>query len=204
MGTRHLIMVVHENKTKIAQYGQWDGYPEGQGVTVLNFVRRKKKLDKFKEALKKVRFSTEADEKKVETFLESIGCKDGWMNMNQSAKYHDRFPYLSRDIGANILDLVLNSPDEEIVLRDSTDFAADSLFCEWAYVIDLDKNQLEVYSGFNKTAVGPEERFATLKKEEGSEFDVIRFLKKFDLNELPTKRKFISELKKKEKEVSYV
>jgi hypothetical protein len=203
MGTRHLIMVVHEEKTKIAQYGQWDGYPEGQGVTVLNFAR-KMKLTKFKEALKKVRFSTEADEKKVDKFLKSIGCKDGWMNMNQAEKYHKAFPYLSRDIGADILNLVMNSKDEEIVLTDSTSFAADSLFCEWAYVIDLDKNQLEVYSGFNQSPVGPEERFATLKADEGSGYDVIRFLKKFDLDELPTKRKFISELKKREKEVSNV
>lgn len=203
MGTRHLIMVVHEEKTKIAQYGQWDGYPEGQGVTVLNFAR-KLKLDKFKEALKKVRFSTEADEKKKDKFLKSIGSKDGWMTMDQAEKYHKAYPYNSRDIGAGILDLVLNSKDEEIVLVDSTSFAADSLFCEWAYVIDLDKNQLEVYSGFNKSAVGPEERFATLKTEAGSDYNVIRFLKKFDLNELPTKRKFISTLKKREKEVCNV
>jgi hypothetical protein len=31
-----------------------------------------------------------------------------------------------------------------------TDFAADSLFCEWAYVVDLDAQQLEAYKGFQK------------------------------------------------------
>jgi len=203
MGTRHLIMVVHEEKTKIAQYGQWDGYPEGQGVTVLNFAR-KMKLDKFKEALKKVRFATKADDKKKDAFLKSIGCKGGWMDMDQAAKYHDAFPYASRDIGAGILDLVMNSTDKEIVLTDSTSFAGESLFCEWAYVIDLDKNQLEVYSGFNKSPVGPEERFANAETDKDSEYGVIRFLKKYELDKLPTKRKFISELTKREKEVSCV
>ena len=203
MGTRHLIMVVHEEKTKIAQYGQWDGYPEGQGVTVLNFAR-KMKLDKFKEALKKVRFATKADDKKKDAFLKSIGCKGGWMNMDQAAKYYDAFPYASRDIGAGILDLVMNSTDKEIVLTDSTSFAGESLFCEWAYVIDLDKNQLEVYSGFNKSPVGPEERFANAETDKDSEYGVIRFLKKYELDKLPTKRKFISELTKREKEVSCV
>jgi hypothetical protein len=41
MGTRHLTMVVSNNETKVAQYGQWDGYPEGQGVTILTFLRSK-------------------------------------------------------------------------------------------------------------------------------------------------------------------
>lgn len=201
MGTRHLIMVVHGGETKIAQYGQWDGYPEGQGVTVLNFVRKKAKLAKFKEALKKVRFSTEADEKKKTKFLESIGCKNGWMDMDQADKYHKKYPYNSRDIGAEILELVTNSKDKEIVLVDSTDFAGDSLFCEWAYVIDLDKNQLEAYSGFNKEPLDADERFANIAKDGESEYHGIRCLKKFDLDKLPTKRKFISELKRIEKEV---
>jgi hypothetical protein len=46
MGTRNLTRVICDGKTKVAQYGQWDGYPEGQGKTVLNFLRgyRKWKL----------------------------------------------------------------------------------------------------------------------------------------------------------------
>lgn len=32
---------------------------------------------------------------------------------------------------------------------DSSDFLADSLFCEWAYIINLDTKMLEFYQGFN-------------------------------------------------------
>jgi hypothetical protein len=38
MGTRHLIKVIYNKETKVAQYGQWDGYPDGQGLTILNFL----------------------------------------------------------------------------------------------------------------------------------------------------------------------
>jgi len=193
-------MVIHKEETKIAQYGQWDGYPEGQGVRILNFVRKKKNLEKLRAKLENVRFSTKKDEKEVDRFLKSIGSKDGWMTGDQAEKYHKQYPYASRDIGGEILEMVANSKDEEIVLTDSTSFAADSLFCEWAYVVDLDKNLLECYSGFNKEPLGDDERFKSIT-EDGSKYAPIRCLKKYDLNALPTKRKFISELKKKEKEV---
>ena len=33
---------------------------------------------------------------------------------------------------------------------DSRSFMKDSLFCEWAYVINLTTNKLEIYRGFQK------------------------------------------------------
>ena len=40
MGTRNLTMVISNGKTKVAQYGQWDGYPDGQGMTALSTLKR--------------------------------------------------------------------------------------------------------------------------------------------------------------------
>ena len=121
--------------------------------------------------------------------------------MNQADKYHEAYPYHSRDVGAEILNLVANSKDEEIVLVDSTSFAGNGVFCEWAYVIDLDKNQLEVYTGFNTEPLAEDERFANLTSENSGGYTGVRCIKKYDLDLLPTKRKFVSELKKIEKEV---
>lgn len=202
MGTRNLTMVVHEKQTKIAQYGQWDGYPDGNGVKVLTFLR-KAKLDKFREKLKNVRFRTAEDDKEIQSFMESIGCKDGWMNTEQADKYHKAYPYLSRDIGTDILDLVYNSNGNEIMVGDSTDFAADSLFCEWAYLIDLDKNVLECYMGFNTRPLGKPQRFSTLKIRDDyapsvGQYYPIRCIKKYPLDKLPTKRQFLKDLKQKD------
>lgn len=38
--------------------------------------------------------------------------------------------------------------------KNYTEFLKDSLFCEWAYIINLDTNCLEIYRGFNKDANG--------------------------------------------------
>jgi hypothetical protein len=200
MGTRHLTMVVSGGKTRIAQYGQWDGYPSGQGYTVLDFLRKRKgNFKKFKQKLENCRFLNDEDEKKKEKFMKSIGSKDGWMNEDQAEKYHKEYPYMSRDNGAEILNMVLKSKGE-VLLRDSTDFAADSLFCEWAYVIDLDKNVLECYGGFNETNEPTSDRFKSLKPESDSKYGVITLTKVYDLDKLPTKRQFVKEIEKEEVE----
>ena len=56
MGTRSLIAVKSNEKYKIAQYSQWDGYPDGQGKTVLEFLRsivKKGRVIEFKNQLDK-------------------------------------------------------------------------------------------------------------------------------------------------------
>lgn len=40
MGTRSLTCVVLDDQFKIAQYGQFDGYPSGQGKTALEIMRK--------------------------------------------------------------------------------------------------------------------------------------------------------------------
>ena len=57
MGTRNLTMVIDRaGKLKVAQYGQWDGYPSGQGATILAFAKDKEKMAKLEKRLSSVRF----------------------------------------------------------------------------------------------------------------------------------------------------
>lgn len=193
MGTRNLTMVISGGKTKVAQYGQWDGYPEGQGLTALNFLRNND-LKRFQAQLEKVRFQTKADEKKLDAFMESIGSKDGWLTMEQAEKYKKEFPLLTRDNGAGILELI-NGLKKKTFIHDSSNFAADSLFCEWAYVIDFDKNTFEVYEGFNKMPLKKTERFANIEREKDSEYYPVRLVKKYKLDKLPTEKKFLKDFK---------
>ena len=53
-------------------------------------------------------------------------------------------PALSRDTGAKVLDIILESQTGTELL-DSRSFAEDTLFCEFAYVINLDDGKLYCY-----------------------------------------------------------
>lgn len=55
MGTRNLTMVIdRKGEIKVAQYGQWDGYPSGQGATILEFAKDKEKMSKLEKELEKM------------------------------------------------------------------------------------------------------------------------------------------------------
>ena len=148
MGTRHLIQVNYKGQTRIAQYGQWDGYPSGQGKTVLNFLKTRN-LEVFKKKLENVFWMTQEEVDKTYSNL-NIEADGGGLILSSDADRHGKlYPELCRDTGANILDLVLDNDKTGLV--NSEDFKEDTLFCEWYYLIDLDKNTLEVGNGASKT-----------------------------------------------------
>jgi len=198
MGTRHIIAVQSKGDYKIAQYGQWDGYPSGQGVSVLAFLKDEKKVQKLKKNLAKTRFLDE--KKKDKAFLAAYNKNaPEWSNQPDNRtpeQIHWFNTYMTRNLGAKILTSVANSKDKEILLRNELPFVADSLFCEWAYVIDFDAGTFEVYHGFQKSPPPKGDRFAGMKSEEnGSEYFPIALAKKYKLSKLPSKEKFLEDLK---------
>jgi hypothetical protein len=193
MGTRHLIAVIKDGQHKIAQYGQWDGYPDGQGVDVLAFTESLAGqhipgvAENFAAALDRCRYAKDDAE------LERIWADRAY-----------RETYLTRDLGSDILDNILSS-DGEIVLRDSYSFAADGLFCEWAYVIDLDARTLEVYKGFAKTDPPEGERFHGVPRDtraDGSvsEYGAVHLAKTYSFDALPSREQFLADLSPAEEE----
>jgi hypothetical protein len=140
MGTRNLTAVIKDGEYKVAQYGQWDGYPEGQGTTIYNFIQGEGNLVKLENNLANLRWATDADYKQVN---DAIGASDdGWITMEQGEQMKNLFPAFSRDTCAEILELVANA-EGELALSNSQDFLDDGM-CEWAYTINFDTNELEV------------------------------------------------------------
>jgi hypothetical protein len=149
MGTRSLIVVRVNNKVKVAQYCQWDGYPTGQGKDIAKFLRkvaRKEKLDLFK---KKVSSTKWVSDKYIESLYVHEGADGvgyGSYEAVNAANY--LYPEFSRDTGAGVLDLVYRHGVDK--LYNSYSFLKDSLFCEYAYDINLDKKTVSVYMGGKK------------------------------------------------------
>jgi hypothetical protein len=155
MGTRSLVGVIKDAEWKIAQYTQFDGYPGGVGSTVLQFLRDND-LEEFSKKLDLCFFGTE---QQIEKAYAPFTHGDGWMTMDQAAEFKkSKFGYLSRDTGPDILHLVMLAT-EKMMLSDSSNFAQQSLHCEWAYVIDMDRRVLECYTGFQKSPVPEGQRF---------------------------------------------
>ena len=180
MGTRHLTMVILDGKVKVAQYGQWDGYPEGQGKNVVNFILHGMKELEFKNNTRNSVFIT--DDELNKRWKEITQRTDGMANLEEADKFKAKYPQLYRDMGSGVLKFIQESRDT-VELQDKSKFAADSLFCEFAYVLDMDNNILEVYEGFNKRPLKEEERFYYLQKK-NMEYYPVKLLKKYPFNEL--------------------
>lgn len=209
-------MVISDVKTKVAQYGQWDGGPNAQGTTALEFLLECD-LKKFKEKIDSISFLTDAE------------CE----KLDEDRNWDTKYPWLSRDAGAQILNAIYHGKmlvhgieigsRKEISVNvskvvNSEDFAKDSLFCEWGYVIDLDKRTFEVYRGFNTRPLGKKQRFKYLEEPitrkvlteknknerltRENEYFPIRMVKSYSLDGLPTVADFLYNFADKEEKAT--
>ena len=192
MGTRNLTMVYFNGEYKIAQYGQWDGHINYTGVEILNFLK-KYNIEYFKEKLNNC---TLINKEKYNSLWREFGVdleKNSLVEIEKMEQFTVKYPSLSRDTGWAILEKIIESDaDNPVLLQKDVEFAVDSLFCEYAYVIDLDKNTCEIYTGFNQKRLAESDRFFFLQKESDNKYYPIKLLKSYSLAELPTKDELIA------------
>lgn len=161
MGTRNLTMVYSNGEYKVAQYGQWDGYPEGLGSQLLKYLKGIN-ISELRNTVNKCTYLIKEDFDEINDNINKA------RENNPKYSWQKFYPELSRDTGGDILNLILFK--NKTRLENSLFFAADSLFCEWGYVVDLDKNTFEVYQGFNKDSLSDDERFYFLEEESKKEW----------------------------------
>ena len=105
MGTRGLTVVKSKGKVKVAQYGQWDHYPSGQGKTIARFIQNEMDLNKFKTRVDKLQFATP---KQVDATWVDCGAAPGadFISFSIADDHAVIYPEFSRDTGAEILGLM--------------------------------------------------------------------------------------------------
>ena len=202
MGTRNLTVVFMDGEYRVAQYGQWDGYPEGQGLTCLRFLRDQMNEKDFRENLSHIKY---IDDRKLQRMWMDYGMDDdGSIPIKDADRFRATFPEFSRDTGAEILTMIQNNRITTNCLEDSLTFASESLFCEWAYVVDFDKRTFEVYKGFNKTPLDESDRFYFLRMYEdpdeysGGVYHGVKIVISFSLDDLPSDDAFLDAFKEEE------
>ena len=189
MGTRNSTLIQIDGEYKVAQYCQWDGYPEGVGSALLSLLKEVD-LGLLKQKIKNL--SSLSQEEIREKWKERGSDGSGWVSLEVSDKFKKKYPHLHRDCsGAELLSLVSQDVVKEVSLN--VDFPKDSLFCEWCYVIDFDKGTFEIYKGFNKEKLSEEERFYSEPDPEAS-YQPVKLLRECKLEDLPRTEEFLSEI----------
>lgn len=199
MGTRNLTAVMVDGEYKVAQYGQWDGYPNGIGVEILAFLHEITKdassLEKFTTY---IRGCTLISEEAIKAAWVEAGAdpNSDFVDFETSMKMREMHPEIHRDTSWRVLQQIFDQGP--LQLQSDIGFAKDSLFCEWAYVIDLDKQTFEVYKGFNQAPLDKSERFFTGEKLEpddlGEPYYPIKHEKTWPLDKLPSEDEFLQAL----------
>ncbi|KAK2734917.1 hypothetical protein FQN57_001414 [Myotisia sp. PD_48] len=186
MGTRHLICIFYKGQFIVIQYGQWDGYLDGQGKEILHFIQVEENLQRLTAGLAHIYSPTSEDIKAINAELDADKEKN---NSSTTARFsvfdtplNRLYPSLSRDTGAKILEVIAKaSPEKRVPIQKDTDFIGDGS-CEWVYVVDLDQRVFEVYEGNVDKASQPGNRFMDFVKTGKY---IPNLVNSFSLNALP-------------------
>jgi hypothetical protein len=189
MGTRNSVIVIVDNEPKIAKSCQLNGFPSGVGLEVLDVLKKYTNLELMKE---KVRLVKSLTKEEIDNRLKQVDSDSKGMSIKTVVDdFKKKNAHLSINMGGSlVLDLVMKGEVDETYLE--PEFVGDGLFCEWAYVVDLDKNTFEVFRGFNKTPLTPQDRFFNTPRL-NKEYYPVKLLVEYSLTNLPSEDKFLGD-----------
>ncbi len=208
MGTRGAYGFRADETDKLA-YNHFDSYPEGLGVELLKQLRA---MDLPLLSLPVLK------DKALAIQLVSNQGKRPTKEQVARAKELDLCDFTVSEQSENDWYCVLRKMQGDLaktlemgVMENHSNFVNDSLFCEWAYIVNVDTGKLEVYQGFNhgkRSGKGwkpehSEGRYATVlpageaekAKQCGHEpYFGVWLVKEYPLYQLPTDEVFLAEI----------
>lgn len=154
MGTRGLFGLRKNNKDKTT-YNHYDSYPSYLGEIMVEFIKNNSlkkmnelydKLIMIDEEFKTSQFTKEQKEKYKE-FMKKQDFFSHTLDELNTCKDISMYCFLYEFQGK--LEKYNEYPEIDLMIEYS-DFIKNSLFCEWAYIINLDTNKLEIWKGGQK------------------------------------------------------
>lgn len=145
MGTRGFTGFRIGGVNKIA-YQQFDSYPDGVGAEVVTQLRSMIQAVGVDGIRKLATDLKKAEGKPTEEQIIALQ-KAGYVDLQVSTQKTDDWYCLLRKTQGSPYDIL-----QAGIFEDSEYFAADSLFCEHGYLINLDDEKLEYFVGFQKAA----------------------------------------------------
>lgn len=151
MGTRGAYGFVLKGR-ELATYNHFDSQPQGLGMEVLGFLD-----ETTDEELRRIAEQILLVDEQAQPTPEQVAACLEWGDTSVSLQSTNDWYCLLRGAQG---DLDAYKHGLRYMIDNST-FLLNSLFCEWAYLINLDAGVLEVYRGFNQdpTAAGRYARF---------------------------------------------
>jgi len=186
MSTRGAIGFRKDNIDKIA-YNHSDSYPNYLGVSIVEFIKLTP-INEIRDIADRI-ILVQDDETPTPTQIKK--CMKYFDAKIGSGKIDDWYCLLRDTQGS------LSAYKDIPYMIDSHDFMSDSVFCEWAYIINLDTEMLEIYKGYNKSING-NGRYASLKDKD-SEYYGVNLLTELplkDIYEMKYVNKYMDDLEK--------
>ena len=173
MGTRGSYGFLIESESKLT-YNHFDSYPAGLGSTIVDGLKNiiKQPKDVLIEKVRNIRLVDE-------TFTpteEDITNFNGFSDISVRTGKLDNWYTLLREMCGNI-----EAHLEEGIMINNNTFITDSLFCEWAYIINLDTWKFEIWKGFQKEYI--KNRYQLEEADRG--YWACAMVIDFDLNSIP-------------------
>ena len=176
MSTRGAFGVRIDGVDKIG-YNHCDSYPEGLGRAVLRDARklRRRRNDYFRVQARRLRL---VDQQGPPPTREEIELLGQYVDLGVGGRSTSDWYCLTR-----LLQGELAATLKAGLMLDGRAFLDDSLFCEWAYIVNLDEWTFEVYEGFQRNR-HERGRYATDRPTDGDYYPVA-LVKSWPLDGVP-------------------
>lgn len=143
MGTRGFYGLCNADHSEIkGSYNHYDSYPTCLGRAI---VRDVAKVKPTPHTLKECEQYPANDDKAPRPLVERVhaitGGTDGGLGPDRAHGYYGLMRDLQGELAKNV---------QARAFCGDAEFMRESLFCEWAYLYNVDTRKLEVYRGFNQ------------------------------------------------------